>query len=141
MPIKKIVQVDTCYKGIKLGDNLTCIKSKLVGLQVNHEGEHNEYFTISESQIKMDEGHLNPSVFLKFNENDELVYFSISFTYEGVEKNDQLGWKIFNQLIEQEILCLKGETLNGKSYLKHATRKTRFEEEGFPSFKFEIKSK
>lgn len=137
---KKIVPVDICYKGIKLGDNLTSVKSKFDFLQVNYEGGQNEYFSISNSQIKLDEGYLNPSVFLKFNENDELIHFYISFTYDGLKKNNQFGRRIFNELMKQNILCLEGKKVNGKYYLKHATVKTSFENEGFPSFKFEITS-
>jgi hypothetical protein len=137
----KIEPSDTCYKGIKLGDNLSRVQLKLKGLRVNPEGETNEYFTISEAPIEMDEGQLNPSVFLKFNENNELYHFIISFTYDGLEKNNELGWKIFNELLKQDILCLKGETQNGESQMKNATRKTRFEENGFPSFTYEVQSK
>jgi hypothetical protein len=129
-----------CYKNLQLGDKITKVKSVIKNLKRNYEGEDNEFFSISEPSIEMKSGVLTPSVLFKFNSNDELYYFSITYTYDGV-LNGGIDKEIFKAVFNSDILCLKGETLNGRTDCKDAVHLTSFESIGFPSFTFIVYSK
>ena len=137
-----IEPANTCFKNVFLGDKLQDVKQKIENLRRNYEGADNEYFSISESSIQMNKGQLNPSIFLKFNANNELYHFSISYTYDGlINDKEDIGKQIFDVLLNKGQLCLKGESLNGSSVSKNTIRKTNFKKKVFASFHYEVYSK